>query len=118
MLAAQSCGIEGRSGAGQVRSTLLPVPSMVRRLSFVLSAKAHPELLDRVARVFRRLAIPVEALTMKRIDSGRIRMTIEVLARTDESEAIVASLSKIIYVLSVTHDIQDEDSANWPRPLP
>ena len=75
---------------------------MLKTLTFTISAENHPDLLARTVMLFHRMAIPIYGLTMQRpMDRSNMRMVIAVLADPAKSERIVASLGKIVDVLSV-----------------
>lgn len=84
---------------------------MLKPRTFVVSAWFHADLLNRIAILFHRLNIPIEKLSMNRIDSDRIRFTIEVLAEPQLADRITTSLAKVAYLRSASHDIREQEPA-------
>ena len=74
---------------------------MLKELTFAVSPENHLDSLARTVLPFPRLAIPVHGLTMRRPkNSPKMRMTIEVLAHTKQSDRIVANLAKLAHFVS------------------
>ena len=75
---------------------------MLKRFTFVVSAQNHPDVLARIVTLLHRLAIPIEALTMKRPKGrGRMNVIIEVEPDSNRPERIAESLLKVVQVISV-----------------
>jgi acetolactate synthase small subunit len=75
---------------------------MLKILTFLISAENHPDVLARTVMVFHRLAIPVQALMMRRhVGDSHMHIRVEVLADPERSERIIASLGKIVHIICV-----------------
>jgi acetolactate synthase small subunit len=85
---------------------------MLKFVTFVVTAENHPDVLARAVLLLHRLAIPIRALTMIRPErSKRMHMTIHLKVDAARAPRIVASLSKIVHVISVEARDQDAQSA-------
>jgi acetolactate synthase small subunit len=88
---------------------------MLKELTFVVSAENHPELLARTVLLFSRLAISIHVLTMRRSKgSPKMRMTLEVLVHTKQSDRIVANLAKLANFVS--NETRKQDAAPIRKP--
>ena len=82
---------------------------MLKELTFLISAENHPDLLARTVMLLHRLHIPIHGLTMQRpAGASRMRLTVQILAETDDSDRIVAQLAKIAHVVSIEARKQKE----------
>jgi len=88
---------------------------MLKELTFAVSPENHLDSLARTVLLFPRLAIPVHGLTMRRPeDSPKMRMTIEVLAHTEQSDQIMANLAKLAHFVSI--ETRKQDAASLRKP--
>jgi hypothetical protein len=89
---------------------------MLKKLTFVISAENHSDLLARTVMLLHRLHTPVLGLVMKRpVAASCMRITLEVLAEAEPPDRIAAQLAKIVHIISIETHQQDEKSARKRR---
>jgi acetolactate synthase small subunit len=75
---------------------------MLSRVSYLVIAENHPEVLSRVVMLLHRLAVPIEALAVKRSGKSQtLRLSLEAQVIAGHAERVAENLMKLVHVLSV-----------------
>jgi acetolactate synthase small subunit len=75
---------------------------MLNRVTYLVTAENRPDLLSRVVMLLHRLAVPIDALTVRRSAKSRtIELTVEAEVIAGQAERVAENLMKIVHVVAV-----------------
>jgi acetolactate synthase small subunit len=75
---------------------------MLSRVTYLVTAENRPDLLSRVVMLLHRLAVPIEALTVRRSWKSRtLKLTVEAEVIDGQAERVAENLMKLVYVVAV-----------------
>jgi acetolactate synthase small subunit len=75
---------------------------MLNRITYLVTAQNHPDVLPRTVMLLHRLAVPIDALRVERPgNSPLLELTIEAEVIAGQADHIAENLMKIVYVMSV-----------------
>jgi acetolactate synthase small subunit len=75
---------------------------MLNSVTYLVTAENRPDVLSRVVLLFHRLAVPIDALTVKRsAKSQTLTLRLEAEVIRGQAERVAENVMKLVYVLSV-----------------